>query len=97
MKYLVELNSPDVAADIIIGEMEREFGPASESAADPEITQLWVDESKVNVLADYAENRLWIKIESPSSRSYAVTCQRIEVLLDRSKDQGHIDWSQIEI
>ncbi|HLA45176.1 MAG TPA: hypothetical protein VJZ27_17145 [Aggregatilineales bacterium] len=97
MKYLVELNSPNVPADFIELELSVEFGRAPEPTEDPDILRLEADDSEIAVLCDYDNNRVWITIESPSGESYRATSQRIEALLDRSRESGFIEWSQIEI
>jgi hypothetical protein len=97
MKYLVELNSPNVKADYILAELHMEFGRANNSAEDPDILHLSFAEGLVSVLLDYDRNRLWIKIEAASSEKYEHIAHQIEALLNRSKDRGEITWSQIQI
>jgi len=97
MKYLVELNSPNVPADFILSELHLEFGRAPEPTRDPDILKLRVDSSAVAVLVDYDNNRVWITIEAPDDVSYEATSKRIENLLESSKNRGMIAWSQIEI
>jgi hypothetical protein len=97
MKYLVELNSSDVKADFLFSEMQLEFGRSPQSTHDPDILRLNMDEGSVQVLCDYDNNRLWVTIETSTSPRYDTIAQRIEALLNRSKDRGEINWSQIEI
>jgi len=97
MKYLVELNSHNVKADYILAELHMEFGRANNSAEDPDIMHLRFAEGLVSVLLDYDHNRVWITIEAASSDKYENIAQKIEVLLDRSKDRGEITWSQIQL
>lgn len=97
MKYLVELNSSDVKADFLLSEMQLEFGRAPELANDPDILRLNMQEGAVQVLSDYDNNRLWVTIETGTGDTYDTIAQRIETVLDRSKNRGEINWSQIEI
>jgi hypothetical protein len=97
MKYLVELNSSDVKADFLLSEMHLEFGRSPESTNDPDILRLNVGEAGVQVLCDYDNNRLWVTIDTASDSSYESIAHRIEGVLNRSKDRGDINWSQIEI
>ncbi|MFP4321364.1 MAG: hypothetical protein ACLFTK_02825 [Anaerolineales bacterium] len=97
MKYLVELNSSNVPADYILSELHLEFGRALESTGDADILKLQVDTGAVSVLCDYDNNRVWISIDMPTGENYQSITQRIEHLLDNSRDRGYIEWSQIEI
>lgn len=97
MKYLVELNSADVPADFILSELHLEFGRSPEPTGDPDILKLRVERGAVAVLCDYDNNRLWVTIEAPTGYQYAALSQRIEKLLDRSRDRGYIEWSQIRL
>jgi hypothetical protein len=97
MKYLVELNSPNVPADYIMSELHLEFGRSPEPTGDPDILKLRVESGAVMVLVDYDRNRVWLTIETPDGESSEPIAKRIEGLLDRSKDRGFIEWSQIQI
>jgi hypothetical protein len=97
MKYLVELNSPNVSADYILSELHLEFGRSPEATGDPDILRLKMDEGAVLVLVDYDNNRLWLTIETEDRQHYATISSRIEALLNRSKNRGHIVWSQIQV
>lgn len=97
MKYLVELNSPNIPADFIMSELHLEFGRSPEPTGDPDILSLRVDEGQVKVLVDYDHNRVWITIETLTGQSYKAVAERVEALLDRSKSRGYIEWNQIEI
>lgn len=97
MKYLVELNSPNVPADYLLSELHLEFGRSPEPTGDPDILHLRFDDASVHVLTDYDNNRLWITIETDSDQHYGEVSKRIEGLLEQSKNRGLIEWSQIEI
>ncbi len=97
IKYLVELNSPNVPADFIMSELHLEFGRSPEPTGDPDILKLRIEDGAVKVLVDYDHNRVWLTIETPDSPTTEKIARRIESLLDRSKDRGHIEWNQVEL
>jgi hypothetical protein len=97
MKYLVELNSSDTPADFILRELENEFTHAPERDEDPDIRKLQVENGKILVMTDPDNNRVWITIESISGEKVHAVANRIEALLDRSRERGFIVWSQMAI
>jgi hypothetical protein len=97
MKYLVELKHSSLPADYLLSELHNEFGSSPRSTNDPDIVYLNGVGGDIKVLVDKDHERVWITIEAESSADYDATSARIERLLDRTRNSGKIEWSQIEL
>lgn len=96
-RYLVELEHPELSADYILSELHLEFGRAMEPSGDPDIFRLRVEKGAVKVLVDYDHNRVWITIETDTVEHHDELCHRIEVLLNKPRISGKIEWSEVEL
>jgi hypothetical protein len=97
MKYLVELNSSDTPAEFILRQLKSEFDHVAERDEDPDIHRLAMENGKILVMTDPINNRVWITIDSPTGEKFHAVTNRIEALLNRSRERGFIVWSQMAI